>query len=89
MDLDTGRETELEPRYSLDTDKWEIVFESDYLDAAASDCGGMYRAFYMPVLTKEKCKYSKYQLLRNKKPMVARTEKKKAKKDPNRKIRHL
>ncbi|XP_046667840.1 alpha-1,2-mannosyltransferase ALG9 isoform X1 [Homalodisca vitripennis] len=65
VDLDTGTETEREPNYSQQTEKWAIVKSVPFLDAARSH--KFFRAFYIPVLWERHCQFSNYNLLKAKK----------------------
>lgn len=52
------------PRYSIDTQTWQIVSSVPFLDANATP--QPWRSFYIPFISESKCKYISYNLLRNK-----------------------
>jgi len=63
VDLDTGIETPLEPRYAERSDQWTVVARAPYLDNQRSH--KFFRAFYVPWLTEAHCQYSDYVLLQS------------------------
>ncbi|XP_063984376.1 alpha-1,2-mannosyltransferase ALG9 isoform X2 [Diachasmimorpha longicaudata] len=63
MDIDTGTETILEPNYSRHTDTFAIVKSSDFLISTKSH--PIFRAFYVPFISPEYCKFGSYNLLRS------------------------
>ncbi|XP_008544878.1 alpha-1,2-mannosyltransferase ALG9 [Microplitis demolitor] len=65
LDLDTGVETELEPNYSKQTDNFTIIKSAKFLDSSASH--PFFRAFYIPFLSEDYCKYNSYNLLKSNK----------------------
>jgi len=62
VDFDTNHPTELEPRYSQQTDKWKVFYEMDFLDAYESK-NKLYRAFYVPFKFWSENTFNKYQVL--------------------------
>ena len=72
VDLQTGRQTELEPDYLAKyPDVFDLELSYDYLDATNSH--KFYRAYFVPYFGWQNCKYSKYVLLKNKIREQART----------------
>lgn len=61
LDLDVGRETELEPIYSRKRDKWKVVKSLPFLDAEKSS--SLFRSFYIPFLTDYYVRYGNFSLL--------------------------
>lgn len=61
LDLDVGKETELEPAYSRMKDKWKVVKSVEFLDAKNSN--SLFRAFYVPFLTDRYVRYGNFTLL--------------------------
>lgn len=54
-----GKETQFEPIYSKDRDRWEIEAEFSFLDAEKSH--KLFRAFYVPFVSDQYCTYSRYE----------------------------
>jgi alpha-1,2-mannosyltransferase len=63
IDVDYGKETPEEPLYHLTGEHWQIVFETDILDAAESHW--LHRAFYIPIFYENNVKFGKYRLLKS------------------------
>ncbi|XP_015126194.1 alpha-1,2-mannosyltransferase ALG9 [Diachasma alloeum] len=63
MDLDAGTETILEPNYSRQTDDFAIVKSSEFLIPSKSH--PFFRAFYIPFLSRDYCKFGSYNLIRS------------------------
>lgn len=82
VDWDNGLETPLEKRYSQDQDRWTVEHSLPFL--VASQSHRFFRAFYVPVVGQEYCKFGEYVLLRNTNPPQAPKKRSKSKK-----IRHL
>ncbi|XP_023236318.1 alpha-1,2-mannosyltransferase ALG9-like isoform X3 [Centruroides sculpturatus] len=61
IDADFPRSSILEPRYSQDAGKWKVKFSESFLDAERSP--KLSRAFYIPFITEDNCKYVNYNLL--------------------------
>ncbi|CAD5122594.1 DgyrCDS11006 [Dimorphilus gyrociliatus] len=61
VDLDVPTESKLEPRYSLQTKQWKVLYSGDFLFSSGSS--SLFRALYVPFLTSKKVKYIKYNLL--------------------------
>lgn len=61
LDLDLGRETQLEPIYSKRRDKWKVIKSLTFLDAARSS--SFFRALYIPFLTDKYVRYGNFSLL--------------------------
>lgn len=61
LDLDVGRETELEPNYSKQRDKWKVVKSLPFLNAEKSS--SFFRSFYIPFLTDYYVHYGNFSLL--------------------------
>lgn len=61
LDLDFGRETELEPIYSKQTDKWFVVKSLPFLNSENSNT--FFRAFYIPFISDLYVSYGKFNLL--------------------------
>jgi len=62
VDLETA-ETELEPTYSKNPMQWKEEISVEFLDAKHSH--RLWRAFYVPFLSRSHCNFTKYVLLRN------------------------
>jgi hypothetical protein len=65
LELPSSSVSRIEPKYSLDTDTWEILSSYKFLDA--KKVNPLIRAFYVPWLSGKRDHYGKYFLLRNKK----------------------
>ncbi|XP_034937310.1 alpha-1,2-mannosyltransferase ALG9 [Chelonus insularis] len=65
LDLDLGKETELEPNYSRQTDNFTVIKSCRFLDSSSSH--PFFRAFYIPFISDDYCKYGSYNLLKNNK----------------------
>ncbi len=79
VDLDKpDAETKLEPRFSLDTDRWETVISYPFLNVQASS--RLFRAFYFPFLSEANCKFDEYLLLKNKNVKLKKEQKEKRRK---------
>lgn len=63
VDLETEKETELEPDFVKRTKDWEVVLKKPFLDAERSH--RLFRAFYIPFVSYRYTKYSNYVLLRS------------------------
>lgn len=61
LDLDVGRETELEPIYAKKRDKWKLVKNLRFLDAEKSS--SFFRSFYIPFLTDKYVHYGNFSLI--------------------------
>lgn len=61
LDLDLGKETDLEPIYANQKDKWKVVKGLPFLNAEKSS--SLYRAFYIPYLTDRFVTYGNFTLL--------------------------
>ncbi|XP_017768643.1 PREDICTED: alpha-1,2-mannosyltransferase ALG9 [Nicrophorus vespilloides] len=60
LDLDLGKETPLEPNYSVQ-DRWKVVKSLPFLNAEKSN--SFLRAFYIPFITNKYVQYGNYNLL--------------------------
>lgn len=63
VDLETTAETALEPAYARDAERWQVVSELPFLDAAATP--SVWRPFYVPHFGPKNSVYSRYLLLEN------------------------
>lgn len=63
LDLDLGKETELEPIYSKITDRWKVVTSYRFLNAEKSN--QIARAFYFPFLTEKYINFGNFSLLQS------------------------
>lgn len=61
LDLDVGRETDIEPLYARKRDKWKIVKSLPFLDVQRSS--SYFRSFYIPFLTDQYVFYGNFSLL--------------------------
>lgn len=61
IDLDIPTETEFEPRYSEIINEWKILSSSKFLHSSKSH--RIYRAFYIPFISRNHCTYVNYNLL--------------------------
>ncbi|RMX59413.1 hypothetical protein pdam_00013024 [Pocillopora damicornis] len=73
VDLETERETELEPNFVKRTKDWEVVLQKPFLDAERSH--RLFRAFYIPFVSYRFTKYSNYVLLRSLRKTSAKAKK--------------
>ncbi|XP_058946137.2 alpha-1,2-mannosyltransferase ALG9-like isoform X2 [Pocillopora verrucosa] len=73
VDLETERETELEPNFVKRTKDWEVVLQKPFLDAERSH--RLSRAFYIPFVSYRFTKYSNYVLLRSLRKTSAKAKK--------------
>lgn len=64
VDLDLPESSEDDPSYAKDTKTWELVASHPFLDAQRSH--KLFRAFYVPFLSKKYNKYADYVVLLNK-----------------------
>lgn len=71
LDLDVGRESELEPVYARKRDKWKVVKSLPFLDAEKSS--SLFRSFYIPFLSDKYVRYGNFSLLQANK-FVKRTD---------------
>jgi len=62
VDLDNDEVTNLQPRYGANAINWTVVGQFPYLHSTASH--PLLRAFYVPLLDEEFCKYNNYLLLK-------------------------
>jgi len=60
VDLENSAVTDLQPRYA-DSSNWTVQAEFDFLDSAGSH--PIFRAFFVPWLSKRFCKFNRYLLL--------------------------
>lgn len=67
LDLDLGQETELEPIYARNTDRWKVVKYLNFLNAERSHA--FFRAFYIPFLTDNFVQFGNFSLLQTVKTM--------------------
>ncbi|XP_066261834.1 alpha-1,2-mannosyltransferase ALG9 [Euwallacea similis] len=65
LDLDLGKETELEPIYAAITDTWKVVASYKFLNAEKSDPLG--RAFYIPLWSESVLTFGNFSLLQSRK----------------------
>ena len=65
VDLDNGEVSDLQPRYAGHSN-WTIEAEFEYLNAA--DSNPLFRAFYVPFVSRKFTKYNQYTLLRRVSP---------------------
>lgn len=63
IDLDLGKETDLEPIYSKRTDTWKVVTSYKFLDAEKSN--QFARAFYVPLLSEKYIVFGNFSLLQS------------------------
>lgn len=63
MLVDLDFEGQSEPHYLEQTDRWEVIFERPFLNAAKSH--PFFRAFYVPFLSEGKLHWDRYVLLRS------------------------
>lgn len=64
VDLDVPSDDPKEPQYSSKKDAWELIVSIKFLDATRSP--SLFRSFYVPWFTEQKCTYASYNLLRAK-----------------------
>lgn len=65
LDLNLDRETELEPIYAKQKDKWKLVKALPFLNTEKSS--RIHRAFYIPFVTSRYVRYGQFSLLQNNK----------------------
>lgn len=65
LDLDLGRESELEPIYAKQTDMWTSVKSLPFLNAQSSDA--FFRSFYVPFVTDLYVTFGNFSLLQSNK----------------------
>ncbi|GAB6028988.1 mannosyltransferase [Chamberlinius hualienensis] len=65
IDLDVASTNAMEPRYSKKVTEWSVISSTPFLIASEST-SSIFRAFYIPWLTEQKCSYANYILLRSK-----------------------
>nr|XP_012604999.1 alpha-1,2-mannosyltransferase ALG9 isoform X3 [Microcebus murinus] len=70
VDLDTMRETPLEPNYSSNREEWISLAYRPFLDASRSS--KLLRAFYVPFLSDQYTVYANYTILKPRKPKQIR-----------------
>ncbi|XP_063235032.1 alpha-1,2-mannosyltransferase ALG9 [Bacillus rossius redtenbacheri] len=63
VDLDIGAESERQPNYSADKEHWSVIKSIPFLDAARSN--KFFRAFYIPLVSPQYCRYAPYNLLQS------------------------
>lgn len=61
LDLDLGRETDLEPIYANKRDRWKVVKSVPFLNADKSN--SFFRAFYIPFLSDHYIQFGNFTLL--------------------------
>jgi len=82
VDLETEKETELEPNFVKRTKEWEVVIKKPFLDAERSH--RLFRAFYIPFVSHRYTKYINYILLRSLQRGNTKARKGKGRKEPGR-----
>lgn len=65
FDLDTGKETELEPNYAKNTKEWTVLKGLPFLNAEKSQA--IYRAFFIPYISDKYVEYGQFNLLKRRK----------------------
>lgn len=63
LDLNTGKETDLEPNYASRTDRWKVLKSYPFLIAEKSN--SFFRAFYVPFLSENFVTYGNFSLLQS------------------------
>ncbi|PIK57716.1 putative alpha-1,2-mannosyltransferase ALG9 [Apostichopus japonicus] len=62
IDLDLPQVSDREPRYSQDTENWQLVLTSPFLDVQMSP--KLYRSFYIPFLSRRRNVFANYNILK-------------------------
>ncbi|XP_059405862.1 alpha-1,2-mannosyltransferase ALG9 isoform X2 [Carassius carassius] len=70
VDLATETEAPREPRYASNKEEWSIIAEKPFLDTTRSS--RLLRAFFIPFLSEQYTTYSRYVILKPKRPKHAR-----------------
>ncbi|RZB84946.1 alpha-1,2-mannosyltransferase ALG9 [Asbolus verrucosus] len=63
LDLDLGKETDLEPIYAKMKDRWKVIKSYKFLNAEKSN--SFFRTFYVPILTDKYVQYGNFSLLQS------------------------
>lgn len=63
LDLDLGKETELEPIYANKKDRWKVIKSYNFLNAEKSN--RYFRAFHIPFLSEKYIAYGNFSLMQS------------------------